>query len=63
MVCRCTCTILGKIKYFWFYVVDQYLKLSDSPLVKYGGRNQEYALHILLRCQGNIWVCYNQYYV
>ena len=38
------------------YLVDEYLKLSDSPLSKFGGRNQEYALHILFRCQGNIWV-------
>ncbi|KAI6657283.1 Transcriptional-regulating factor 1 isoform X4 [Oopsacas minuta] len=39
--------------------VEQYLKLSDSPIVKFGGRNQEYALHILLRCQGNIWDALN----
>lgn len=44
-----------------FFAVDMYLEFACCAALPGGGRNKEYALHILHLCQGNIHV--KTYYI
>jgi len=49
-----------KISLYIFYLnlVDGYFELACSPAVKLGGRNKEYAHHILHKLGGSVKVFY-----
>ena len=40
-----------------FLAVDGYFELACSPAVRLGGRNKEYAHHILHKLGGSVKVC------